>query len=128
MTEAENPRSFLCWRPNDKADTVAWALIVIWGALIILGGWHGVAMERTWWDSLVLLFAGIGIIGLVISLIRFLVQSIPNPSLWDFVFGLFFLLLGLFNKTGWIWAIALLVFGFFILRSVTKKDEINKPH
>jgi hypothetical protein len=34
---------------------------------------------------------------------------------------LFFLFLGLGNKTGWIWAIALLVIGFSILRSVTKR-------
>ena len=123
MAETESPRSFLSWRPNDRGDTVAWALVLIWGALIILGGFLEFGEKYTWWNSWGLFFIGIGIIGLAGSLIRFLILDIPNPSLWDFIFGLFFLFLGLGNKTGWIWAIALLVIGFSILRSVTKKDE-----
>jgi hypothetical protein len=102
---------------------VAWALILIWGALIILGGWLDFAEKYTWWNSWGLFFIGIGIIGLAGSLIRFLIHDIPNPSLWDFIFGLFFLFLGLGNKTGWIWAIALLLIGFSILRSVSKKEN-----
>jgi hypothetical protein len=123
MEETQKTRRFLDWRPKDKGDTVAWALILIWGALIILGGWMELADQYDWWNPWGLFFIGIGIIGLAGSLIRFLIKDIPNASLWDFLFGLFFLFLGLGNKTGWIWAIALLVIGFSILRSVYRKSE-----
>lgn len=120
MEETNNSRGFIQWRPHDKGDRIAWALFLIWGALIILGGYLDLGETYTWWNPWGLFFIGIGIIGLAGSLIRFLIPSIPNASLWDFVFGAFFLFLGLGNKTGWIWAVALLVIGFSILRSMNK--------
>ena len=123
MSETSKPKRFIDWRPKDRGDTIAWALIIIWGALIILGGWLEFGDNYSWWNPWGLFFIGIGVIGLAGSLIRFLVRDIPNASLWDFIFGLFFLFLGLGNKTGWIWAIALLVIGFSILRSVYRKEE-----
>ena len=123
MEETKQSRKFIDWRPNDKGDTIGWSLTLIWGALIILGGWLELGEKYTWWDPWGLFFIGIGIIGLAGSLLRFLIRDIPNASLWDFLFGIFFLSLGLGNKTGWIWAVALLVIGFSILRSVTGKRE-----
>jgi hypothetical protein len=123
MEETKQSGRFIDWRPNDKGDTVGWSLTLIWGALIILGGWLELGDKYTWWDPWGLFFIGIGIIALAGSLLRFLISDIPNASLWDFVFGIFFLSLGLGNKTGWIWAIALLVIGFSILRSVYRKKE-----
>lgn len=125
MSESEKPRKFIEWRPNDRGDSIGWGLTLIWGALIIIAGWLEFGEKYTWWNPWGLFFIGIGVIGLAGSLIRFLVKEIPNASLWDFVFGLFFLFLGLGNKTGWIWAIALLVIGFSILRSVYRKQEKN---
>jgi len=123
MEETKQSRKFIDWRPNDKGDTIGWSLTLIWGALIILGGWLELGETYTWWNPWGLFFIGIGIIGLAGSLLRFLIRDIPNASLWDFLFGIFFLSLGLGNKTGWIWAVALLVIGFSILRSVTGKRE-----
>ena len=123
MEETKQSTRFIDWRPKDSGDTVAWALVLIWGALIILGGWLELGEKYTWWDPWGLFFIGIGILGLAGSLLRFLIRDIPNASLWDFLFGIFFLSLGLGNKTGWIWAIALLVIGFSILRSVYRKKE-----
>jgi len=123
--EEKEKRSFIEWRPSDRGDTIAWAIILIWGALLLLGGALEITVEYTSMNPWGLFFMGIGIIGIVGSLIRFLIRDIPNASLWDFLFGLFFLFMGLGNKTGWIWAIALLVIGFSILRSVhrTKKGQ-----
>ena len=123
MEETKQSRKFIDWRPNDKGDTIGWALTLIWGALIILGGWLELGETYTWWNPWGLFFIGIGIIGLAGSLLRFLIKDIPNASLWDFLFGIFFLSLGLGNKTGWIWAVALLVIGFSILRSVSGKRQ-----
>ncbi len=123
MEETKQSRKFIEWRPNDKGDTIAWSLVLIWGALIILGGWLELGDKYTWWDPWGLFFIGIGILGLAGSLIRFLIRDIPNASLWDFLFGIFFLSMGLGNETGWIWAIALLVIGFSILRSVYRKKQ-----
>lgn len=123
MEEPKKPRKFIDWRPNDKGDTVSWALVLIWGTLLILGGWLDFEIKYSWWNPWGLLFIGIGIIGLAGALIRFLIRDLPNPSLWDLIFGVFFISLGLSNKTGWIWAIALLVIGFSILRSVYRKKE-----
>ena len=122
MEETEKTRTFLEWRPSDKGDTIGWSLILIWGALIIIGGSLEFGNKYDWWNPWGLLFIGIGVVGLVGSLLRLVVKEFPNASLWDFLFGLFFLLMGLGNKTGWIWAIALLVIGFSVLRSVTKKN------
>jgi len=123
MEETEKSTRFIDWRPKDKGDTTAWALILIWGALLLLGGTLDITSEYEWWDPWGLFFIGIGVIGLVGSLLRFLIKDIPNASLWDFLFGAFFLFLGLGNKTGWIWAIALLVIGFSILRSIYRTKE-----
>jgi len=123
MEETKQSGRFIDWRPNDKGDTIGWSLTLIWGALIILGGWLELGETYTWWNPWGLFFIGIGIIGLAGSLLRFLIRDIPNASLWDFLFGIFFLSLGLGNKTGWIWAVAFLVIGFSILRSVSGKKE-----
>ena len=123
MEQSEKPKKFVDWRQGDKGDTVAWALILIWGALLILGGALDFGEEYDWWNPWGLFFIGIGAISIVISLLRFVIDSLPKPSMWDFVFGLFFLFMGLGNKTGWIWAIALLVVGFSILRSTYRRKN-----
>jgi len=123
MENTDKPKRFIDWRTNDKVDTVAWALILIWGALIIIGGWLEFGENYTWWNPWGLFFIGIGVIGLAGSLLRYLIRDVPNASLWDFLYGAFFLSLGLGNKTGWIWVIALLVVGFSILRSVYRKTN-----
>ena len=116
--EKEKSRKFLEWRPSDKGDSIGWAVIFIWGALLILGSSLNFGEQYSWWDGWGLFFIGMGVVGLVGALVRFLVTEYPNPSFWDILFGLFFLFLGLGNDTGWIWAIALVVIGFSILRSV----------
>lgn len=121
--EEKNKLRFIDWRPSDRGDTIAWALFLIWGALLLLGGTLEITQEYTSMNPWGLFFIGLGVIGIGGSLLRFLIRDIPNASLWDFVFGLFFLFMGLGNKTGWIWAIALLVIGFSILRSVYRSKE-----
>lgn len=121
--EEKNNLRFIDWRPSDRGDSIAWALILIWGALLLLGGTLEITQEYTSMNPWGLFFIGLGIIGIGGSLLRFLIRDIPNASLWDFLFGLFFLFMGLGNKTGWIWAIALLVIGFSILRSVHRGKE-----
>jgi hypothetical protein len=116
--EQEKTRKFIDWRPSDKGDTVGWALIFIWAALLLLASTIKFGQEYSWWDGWGLFFIGLGVIGLAGALIRLLVKDYPNPSLWDIIFGLFFLFLGLGNNTGWIWALALIVIGFSIIRSV----------
>jgi len=121
--EQEKTRKFIDWRPSDKGDSIGWALIFVWAALLMLASTLNFGQEYEWWDGWGLFFIGLGILGLAGSLIRFLIKDYPNPSLWDFVFGLFFLCLGLGNDTGWIWAIALIVIGFSILRSVQQHHK-----
>jgi len=123
MEQSDKTKRFIDWRQNDKGDTVAWALILIWGALVMLGGTLDFGDQYSWWNPWGLFFIGIGVIGIGGSLIRFLIGSLPKPSMWDFIFGLFFLFMGLGNKTGWIWAIALLVVGFSILRSTYQRKQ-----
>jgi hypothetical protein len=123
MENSEKPTRFIDWRKSDKGDSVAWAFILIWGAFIILGDTLEFGDKYEWWNPWGLFFIGMGIIGLAGSVIRLLIHSIPNPSLWDFIFGVFFLLLGMGNKTGWIWAVALMVIGFSILRSITQHHK-----
>ena len=38
MEQSEKQTRFIDWRKSDKGDSVAWALVLIWGAFIILGG------------------------------------------------------------------------------------------
>lgn len=118
MEQEKKTKNFFSWRNSDKGDTLAWALIVIWGALIMLAGTLGIEENFSTWNAWGLFFFGIGIIGFVGSLLRLFIKTIPNPSFWDFLFALFFILLGTGNETGWIWAVALLVIGFMIIRNV----------
>lgn len=50
MSETDKSLTFLQWRPKDKGDSVAWALILIWGALIILGGYLELGDKYLWWN------------------------------------------------------------------------------
>jgi len=113
--EQEKTRKFIEWRPSDKGDSIGWALIIIWAAFLMLAPMLKIKQEMDGWG---LFFIGLGVIGLAGALLRLLVKEYPSPSLWDIAFGLFFLFLGLGNNTSWIWAIALIVIGFSILRSV----------
>ena len=113
--EQEKTRRFIDWRPSDRGDSIGWALIIIWAAFLMLAPMLNLGQD---WDGWGMFFIGLGVIGLAGALLRLLVREYPNPSLWDIVFGLFFLFLGLGNNTSWIWALALIVIGFSILRSV----------
>jgi len=50
MEETKQSRKFIEWRPNDKGDAMAWSLTLIWGTLIILGGWLELGEKFTWWN------------------------------------------------------------------------------
>ncbi|UCH14548.1 MAG: hypothetical protein JSV22_00945 [Bacteroidales bacterium] len=123
MEQKEKSRTFLDWRPGDKGDTIGWGLILILGALIVLGNSVGFGDNYSWWNAWGIFFIGIGIIGLVGAIIRFLVREYPSPSFWDILFAVFFLFLGMGNKTGWIWAVALIVIGFSVIRSAYQKSK-----
>jgi len=123
MEQEKKIKKFFSWRKGDKGDTFGWALIVIWGALIILADSLGVTDGYTWWNSWGLFFIGIGIIGLVGAALRLLVSQFPLPSFWDLLFAIFFILLGTGNKTGWVWAVALIVIGFSVLRNVYQQNR-----
>ena len=120
--EQEKSRKFIEWRPSDAGDTIGWALIFIWAAFLMLAPMLNIGLD---WNSWGMFFIGLGTIGIAGALLRLLASDYPNPSLWDFVFALFFLFLGLGNQTGWIWALALIIIGFCILRSVHKHHKSN---
>ena len=123
MEQKEKSRNFLAWRPGDKGDTVGWGLILILGALIVLASSVGFGEKYSWWNAWGIFFIGIGIIGLGGAIIRLLIREYPNPSFWDILFAVFFIFLGMGNKTGWIWAVALIVIGFSVIRSAYQQSK-----
>jgi hypothetical protein len=113
------------WR-RDPLNAAAWALILIWGGLVLLasniGIFHWVALTDAW----PLFFAGAGAILLLEAAVRLLVPAYRAPVIGTIILALVFLGIGLGGLINWnlIWAFVLIALGVSILlRGLLQRRE-----
>lgn len=104
------------WR-RDVISAITWALIFIWGGLVLFAETSGFARNIRWWEGWAVFFTGMGTIIVVLALIRLLLPEYHQPILGSLILGIIFLGIGLGGLIGWvfIWPIALIIIGLIIL-------------
>lgn len=93
------------WWRQDRLDAIGWAVLFIWGAIVMLAnyGWG-------------VFFAGAGVIVLLGTFIRLLIPQYRRSLVGGFIFGLILLAIGL-GGWNWIWPLALIAIAITILVS-----------
>jgi hypothetical protein len=104
------------WR-RDPLNAAAWALILIWGGLVLLasniGIFHWVDLEDAW----PVFFVGAGAILLLEVAVRLFMPAYRGPVMGTVILALVFLGIGLGGLINWnlIWAFVLIALGVSIL-------------
>lgn len=104
------------WR-RDPINAAAWAVILIWGGLVLLAGNLGLfdrfeAIEG--WD---IFFLGAGVILLLEVVFRLLAPAYRQPIIGNMILAIVFLAIGLGNLVNWgiIWGLAIIAIGIYLL-------------
>jgi hypothetical protein len=114
------------WR-RDPIDAAAWAVILIWGGLVLLAGNLGLfdrfeAVEG--WD---LFFVGAGIILLLAALFVVLVPDYRRPVGGKVILGFVFLGIGLSSLVNWNWGVivglVVIAVGVFLLLAGARRRQ-----
>jgi hypothetical protein len=103
------------WR-RDPLNAAAWAVIIIWGGLVLLGSNFGL-FQDTALEAWPVFFLGAGVILLLEVLFRLVVPAYRQPFAGNFVLAIIFLAIGLGGLINWnlIWAVALIAIGGYVL-------------
>jgi hypothetical protein len=111
-------------KEDDKKyiDAVFWGGVLLWAGLIFgadaLGYLPQIGQASAWsW-----IFLGAGLYGLVIGFIRLASESFSNPTTWDWVWAVIFLIIGLagFISINVPWWLILILIGVVILGSALR--------
>ena len=108
------------WWRSDRLDSVAWAAIFFWAALVLLAEAAGYPSRLSWWDGWGVFFSGAGIIVLTEAPIRLVLTEHRSFWWWSLVVGSVLLGIGLDSWDGWawIWALVMVAIGVATLRRV----------
>jgi hypothetical protein len=105
-------------------DSVGWAAVFIWGALVILAGATNFVSNFRWWDGWAIFFAGAGVIVLLEVVVRLIIPKYRQRVSMGLIFGFILMGLGLGGLVGWmwVWPLVLMVIAVVILRGDFKSD------
>jgi hypothetical protein len=105
------------FKEDRKQEKIGWAAIFFYGALVVLADTTGFASRYAWWDGWAVFFTGFGVI-VLIGMILYLFKGKTGKAIWNLVWGLIFLAIGLgdFLNFGLVWVAILAVIGFAILK------------
>jgi len=112
------------WR-SDRLNSVAWAAIFLWAALVLLAEAAGYPSGSSWWNGWAVFFVGAGAIVLVETVVRLLVSEYRSSWWWSLIVGSVLVGIGLDSWEAWAWicALALAVLGVSILRDVLARGS-----
>jgi hypothetical protein len=103
-------------------DAIFWGGVLLWAGLIFgldsLGYLPQIGQANAWsW-----IFLGAGVYGLVISIVRLVSDNFTNPSTWDWVWSIIFLIIGLagFIAISVPWWLILILIGVVIFSSALR--------
>ena len=110
-------------------DAVFWGGVFLWAGLVFgaetLGYLPQVGTAGVWsW-----IFLGAGLYGLLISIVRLLSTGLSNPSAWDWVWSVIFIIIGTagFASFDIPWWLFLIIIGAVILFSaLLRRDHTNE--
>jgi hypothetical protein len=107
------------WR-SDRLDSIGWAAVFLWAALVLLAEAAGYRSSSGWWDGWGAFFAGAGAIVLLEAAVRLLLPEYRSTWWWSLIVGSVLLGIGLDSWDGWawIWALVMAAIGVVILRGV----------
>ena len=105
---------------RDRVNAVAWATILIWGALILLAETSGFGKEHfSWWEgqSWAVFFVGAGAVLLLTAFYRVISPVHRRAVSGSMILGLVFLGVGIGELWRWdsIWAVILIIIAVMIL-------------
>jgi cation transport ATPase len=102
---------------RDRVNAVAWAVILVWGALVILAEATGYKDNFSWWEGWAVFFAGAGAVLLLTAFYRVLVPTHRRAVAGNVILGLVLLGIGLGSLISWnyIWVIILIAIALMIL-------------
>ena len=100
------------WRP-DRWDGIGWALIFIWGALVLLAQSTNYSTNFSWWDGFSVFITGIGII----VLLGLFIPTHRHRMVGSLIFGFILIGIGLGGLVEWnlVWPLVLFTIGIIIL-------------
>jgi hypothetical protein len=106
------------WWQSDRINSIGWAALFLWAALVVLAEAAGYPSSSSWWDGWGVFFAGAGAIVLVAAAARLLLPQYRSSWWWSLIIGSILLGIGLDSWDGfaWIWALILAAIGVAILR------------
>lgn len=111
---------------SGRSDSVGWALIFFWGALVLSAEVSGYSKNIENWNGWLVFFTGVGVIALsgVVFLFKY---GRKDKAIWDMVFGFMMIALGTgdFLNLEWGWVIILVIIGYVILSETLKKRRFK---
>ena len=107
------------WR-RDRVNAVSWALIIIWGAIVLLAETSGFGADHfSWWEgqAWAVFFAGAGAVLLLTALFRIVFPEHRRAIAGAVILGLVFLGVGVGELWEWdyVWVVVLIVIALIIL-------------
>jgi hypothetical protein len=107
-----------CWH-GDRINSIGWAALFLWAALVLLAEAAGYPSSSSWWDGWGVFFVGAGAIVLVAAGARLLLPQYRSSWWWSLIIGSVMLGIGLDSWGGgaWVWALVLAAVGVAILSS-----------
>lgn len=104
------------WR-RDPINAAVWAVILIWGGIVLLANNLGLFDRFEGLDGWELFFVGAGIILLLEVVFRLLVPAYRQPIIGNMILAIVFLAIGLGSLVNWgiIWGLAIIAIGIYLL-------------
>lgn len=105
---------------SDRGDAAGWAVILIWGALVILAEATNYSANFSGWDGWAVFFAGAGVIVLLGATVRVVIPEHRKSVAGHLVCGLILLSFGLGDQIDWewVWPMVMIAIGVTILRGL----------
>jgi hypothetical protein len=105
------------WWRSDRLDAIGWAVLFLWGALVVLAEYTSFSDDFDWWDGWGVFLVGAGAIVLVEALFRLWTPEYRSKLGWTLFWGTVFLSLGLGGLVSRAWhALPLVVIAVAILK------------
>jgi hypothetical protein len=122
----EAPRRQL-WR-WDRLDALWWALVFMWGALVLVVDTTSLSDGLDWWDGAGVFWIGAGSLALIGVPLRLGMTSYRSKVGWTLFFGTIFLSFGLAGMAGPAWlALPMVVVAVLILGTTVSASRNGRP-
>lgn len=110
-------------KDSSRQEVVGWALIFIFGALVLLVDTTEISSSFSWWNAWSVFFIGFGAITLV-GMFIYLFKGKTGRVIWNLLWGSVFLTIGLRNFTNpnWVWIVVLAGLGLLLLKRGFKNN------